>query len=183
MKKVISILLLVIFLFNICGFYIVFNVIEHDNRIAMNTLIRGNKSVAAKGISILKIKESSAIGQSREVEYVRENEIRYKGNLYDIIEVKSAGDFVYYYCISDKKEEKLKKALCNYVEGNILDSRSKSSNTKGHDRFLKNVIKDYILSQNSVCCITESVFSYSPEVQHSYKSVYSKIFHPPPRLS
>lgn len=178
MKRIILILLLAVFLFNVSGFYIVYSVMQYNNRVSMNALFRAKSSA----VFVLKINGSFVAGKGHEIEHVDKNEIRYKGSLYDIVDIKREDGFVYFYCINDKKEEKLNEALGDCVEANVVDTQSGSGNTKDHSKLIKNIVKDYFPCQPDVVVPDEAIAVLTCGQQPSYREVYGKIFHPPPRL-
>ena len=47
--------------------------------------------------------------ETRHIEWEEENEFRYKGEMYDVVEMEKKGDQVIIVCIADKKEKALKE--------------------------------------------------------------------------
>ncbi len=76
-------------------------------------------------LSVLKIHKSLYYGKSEKFMYVKKHEIKYLGNLYDIIKKKQIGDTIYILCISDKNEDILEKA---FLEHFFADKANSSKN-------------------------------------------------------
>jgi hypothetical protein len=111
MKRVFASLIIVIFLFNMMGYYFVFSYNQHFVRNEMKGLI---KSGYFEGLSIaLKISNPASNNDFRRVS---KGEFEYKGMLYDIVSEKKEGNFTIFRCINDKNEEKLLAGFHQYFE-------------------------------------------------------------------
>lgn len=102
MKRGFSILLLTLFLFNTFGYYIVFSYTRHIVRSEMRSLAKAGYFKE----SGLTIKITDPL-RDPAFKRLNRNEFIYDGALYDIISECVSGNTVTFYCINDKKEEKL----------------------------------------------------------------------------
>jgi len=102
MKRVFAVFIIVVFLFNMMGYYFVFSYNQHLVRNEMKNLIEAGYF---EGLSVvLKILNPSSDCDFRRVD---KGEFEYKGMLYDIVSEKKEGNFTIFRCINDKNEEKL----------------------------------------------------------------------------
>ena len=98
MKKTLSYLLLLLFLFNSLGYYFVFELYKFNVKKEMQK----RTNIGSVALTILKISDIKADSEFQRVE---KKEIRYKGSLYDVIKEVQSGRATIFYCIHDKKEE------------------------------------------------------------------------------
>jgi hypothetical protein len=102
MKKILSILLLGIFLFNTMGYYFVFKV----NQSILRCEIRGmiNSGFHKEMCILVKIDCPDSNPNFKKLDH---HEFSYCGRLYDIVSESVKGNTTWYYCINDKQEERL----------------------------------------------------------------------------
>jgi hypothetical protein len=102
MKKLISIGILFIFLYNIGGYYPWFSILQNNIQNEIEEEIEeGLKSEDLTLIIVLaeKVQEISWIKPNREFQY--------NGDMYDVVKIKNIPGKKYYYCLNDKKEKQL----------------------------------------------------------------------------
>lgn len=102
MKKIFSLFLLVIFLFNTMGYWFVFKV----NQSIIQSGIRGiiKSGVHQELCVLVKIDRPDSNPDFKKVD---QHEFSYCGRLYDIVSESVNGNTTWYYCINDKQEERL----------------------------------------------------------------------------
>jgi hypothetical protein len=102
MKKVLAGLILIVFMFNMMGYYFVFSYNQYLVRREMKSRIKAG--YFAESSVVLKI-----INPASNPDFIRidKGEFRYKGKLYDIISEKTTGNVTVFLCINDKNEEAL----------------------------------------------------------------------------
>ncbi len=99
MKRTFSILLLLVFAFNIGGFLSVFEIQKGMARKQMKRRLK--EGVPEAQLSHITIGKQEAAT----LEWKKSNEFRYKGNLYDIVKSsRDADGTIHYYCVTDKQE-------------------------------------------------------------------------------
>ncbi len=104
-------LIVLLFLFNIMGYYFVFSYNQLLVRNEMKGLI---KAGSFEGLSVvLKILNPASNNDFRRID---KEEFEYKGMLYDIVSEKKEGNFTIFRCIIDKNEEKLLTGFHHYFE-------------------------------------------------------------------
>jgi hypothetical protein len=101
-KKIVAILVLVVFLFNTMGYYFVFEVNKSILRNDMRSLI--NSGAAQVMMHLIRIENQ---GSNRNFKKLDRTEFLYYGQLYDIVSESVKGNVTIYYCINDTHEERL----------------------------------------------------------------------------
>lgn len=103
-KQILAYLLLFLFLFNTMGYFFIFEMNKYLVKREMRIAIRQQPREYAT-IEVFKA------DQNRDLERVEKHEIRYKGNMYDIISEVKKGDITTFYCLRDHKEEMIAAGL------------------------------------------------------------------------
>jgi hypothetical protein len=175
MKRLLSILFLFIFLFNLSGYFIVFKIEEF-------AIEREMKAYIKKNISDIELEKviiaDSVIASSSCFRYTEENEFVYNGKYYDVVRKTSDIGMTIFFCINDSDEEKLFESLQDYIRQNSdqdTPSRNKSVNLE------KNIIKEALPDDHPFCFCSfsskNSCFSYDSILTDQDIPVYS----PPPK--
>ena len=136
-KKIISILLLILFLFNVSGYFVVFKLRQYNAREEMKTRIKQN--LRDEEMEVIIIQNSEINSPLSDFCFIEEDEFRYKGNLYDIVRKKTEGSNTVFYCINDKQEEKLFDGLNEHIK------RNTDQNTPTKDKsntLTKSIVKE-----------------------------------------
>ncbi|HPN38159.1 MAG TPA: hypothetical protein PL041_07120 [Melioribacteraceae bacterium] len=84
---------------------------------SLNTINIPNKNY----LNVLKIHKNIYYSKNKNFIFVKKHEVKYHGNLYDIIKTKQIGDTVFILCISDKNEDVLEKS---FLEHFFADKRN-----------------------------------------------------------
>ncbi len=100
MKKITAILLLFIFLFNIMGYYAVFEIMRRQVRVEM----KEKMASSIEKVEMLEIPDGISAG---EFYWVHSREFIYLGKMYDVIKKEKKALSTLIYCIHDQKEERL----------------------------------------------------------------------------
>jgi hypothetical protein len=104
LKKALSYIILVFFLFNSMGYYLLFELDRFMVKKEMDALIQNNQVPLA----VIRIADA---GHDRSLRRIDKHEIEYKGMLYDVVrEIREGNDRVFI-CLHDSKEEGLFAAL------------------------------------------------------------------------
>ena len=103
-KKALTFLVLLLFLFNILGYYFIFEIYK----LKVKQEMRRSTHHGSTSLAVLKIIDPSSDPDFKRVE---RKEFRYKGSLYDVIREVKSGPVTIFYCIPDKKEEDLLAAM------------------------------------------------------------------------
>ena len=164
MKRVFAVLITLLFLFNLMGYYFVFSYNQYLVRSEMKSFIKAG--YFEESYIVLKIGNSDFIR-------IDKGEFRYKGKLYDIVSETKSGNFTTFRCINDKNEEKLLAGFHHYFE--LASSQNNPVKARHAQAMLYHVIK-LALPENRW-----NAPSFVPAKITFQNPIYflSSIFHPP----
>jgi hypothetical protein len=138
LKKIISILLLAAMVFYSMGSYVVYLQNMRAIKKEMKNAIASGR-FKARGLANITIDLSSESSVSS-IEFEDEKEIRYKGEMYDIVKVTTCNNKLVFECIHDKDETKL---VSNFTR--LLYSDDAGKTTKSL-HFIKYSFPDYTIA-------------------------------------
>jgi hypothetical protein len=178
LKKLISILIIVLLFFDSCGYIFVY--IELSNHFKQEASSKINDFIPDKDLEILSFHLSDITKNNSVIQIIEENEIKINGKLYDIFKKVCKGDSVYYYCLNDNNENILEQAFSTYITNKTQED---SKNIPIHN-ILHNIMKVAITPnqynnnyyQSSVKFITHLVYllpQYSYDIPTPPPKVYS----------
>ncbi len=183
MKKTLIFFFLALFLFNLFGFYLVFDYCEHENR---KDIQRSLCSIPAHALIELKIPASLTEQENTEFSQTEEDEISYQGKMYDVVSTVRKNDgFVYYSCLNDEHEDELRTTF-NEQQKDITDETvSVPAKKNTHRISLNDLIKDYIPGAEilTYCHPHPSAAFLFPALDFRCKAPYAEIISPPPQRS
>jgi hypothetical protein len=179
MKKIISILFLFIFLFNICGIYFIYILRLSENRNEMKTSISGGSK---NDLLELKVPATLIRSANSTFYHTSEDEISYKGKMYDVASSKQNPDgSVTFYCLSDNTEENLNLTFEKQVDTDLGKTSAAGSTTK-QKTGIKNFFKDYLPPHASDSLLSDQGFCTIPSFCFLYcLPACFKVPSPPPR--
>jgi hypothetical protein len=97
-----SFLLIIILLFNVCGYFILFDVLQEKNHRDIKARI--NQGIREKELTVI---ELNSINVS-EIKWIEANkEFTWQGNMYDVVKFDIRNGTRCIYCINDTRERKL----------------------------------------------------------------------------
>ncbi len=172
MKKTVTAIIILIFIFNITGYYIPYALVRSVIRSKMNEEVREK----FENVNLIKLIFSL---NDKPLSFVwsREgSEFKYQGEMYDIVRIEKSSDKFIYYCLKDNDETKLNDII------NILVKKDGANNNKEKINFTKELSK-YKLSSNSLLNPERFPVSQKIFVHNFYKSAYTKVNLPPPKLN
>lgn len=105
MRSAISILLLLLMLFQTAGHLFIFKIQQYEIRREIKQRLKAG--VPETELVLLKILKTLEKKSNPAFQRIHEREFRYDGNMYDIIRQETHGDTTWYYCLSDEKETQL----------------------------------------------------------------------------
>lgn len=158
-------------LYNIAGYYVVYNVLNIQVKKHVWKLQKGHIPDA----DLLAF--SPDITADADFEWVKEHEFRYRGNLYDIIRKTETSGCEVWHCIQDEQEQEMLSHLKQQVHQN---NGHPSKNAK---LLIKSIVKDYIVeipASADVSAIPIAHFSYFVCL---FVQADLKKESPPPRVS
>ncbi|MFN0158357.1 MAG: hypothetical protein ACKVRP_09845 [Bacteroidota bacterium] len=124
MKRIVSIVLIALYLYNLFGYMGTFLIAQAQIRKEIKQLIK--QSVPEEKLVRISITSETASS----LEWIKSFEFRYQGKLFDIMRTEHAGDTTHYTCINDVKEQGLFAGLDEHVRRQMeSDARTSGANT------------------------------------------------------
>lgn len=168
MRKLTSLILLVVFLFMSDGYDIYFRYMQYTINTEIGKVIEGG--VKDKDLTVIVV----PLNNEREIKWIKKGkEFKYKGKMYDVAKVEIKGINKYYYCINDTKELQL------------LSDFAKHNNRK-NDIFLKQkkpIQHKYFQKEFSLNAGFYNLLNNFPKDKDHYKSKFIDVDSPPPKFN
>lgn len=168
MKRNVALLLLIIFSYNILGFYSIFHLRIYLIQNEMRELIESNE---CKNSIIEIIIPNSEISN---ITSINDEEIIYKNCFYDIIEKENLKDVTRFICLKDTKETEL-------VSDFNKELKEKNEEKNKIKRILENEINLFVIELQLKMLIAISNQSNFHKPQ-TYISFIQGVLYPPPNL-
>jgi hypothetical protein len=148
-KKIISLLLVLLLLFNALGFYGLFIGLRHKSKLDLVQRLDREQYSEDETIT-LKIPISIPYQMDSEYERV-DGEVEHQGAYYRLIKQKLQSDTLYLVCIKDHASTRMKQALTDYVK----TFTDKPADGKHGNKTPNTFIKDFLLSKIAISPVTE----------------------------
>jgi len=173
LKKIIPVGLLLAFLINTMGFFVIFKYNQFLLQQEMFTLIRSGKF--HREMILLKIYRPE-----HDRGFIRHNsrEFSWHGRMYDIVIEHQGGDTTLFYCLHDKKEEALINRFQTFYK-KIHRDNTRQRNIPNH-AFLHNIVKQALLQQGLFLASENGTIYRYPSLTVSLISADLDRFAPPP---
>lgn len=179
MKRGLTIVLLILFLLNVLGYYGVFMGLQFVNQKEMRALFDDNNFLPEEEITIKVPITIPYATDSREFTRV-DGEFEHEGEVYRMVKQRYISDTLYIVCVKDNTSKEIKQALTDYVK----TFTDKPSSEKGSSKTIQNFIKDYIAC-STVLQSEESgwnnVLTYCTHTT-VYESLAIQLNSPPPKV-
>ena len=102
LRKYLALIVLMFFLFNIVGYYLLFSYVKNNIQKEVRREIR--QGLAEKDLTIITVPISDESG----ICWLKAGkEFTYRGEMFDVVKIKIVKDKKCFYCINDTKEKKL----------------------------------------------------------------------------
>ena len=142
MKKVLPIVLLAIFLFNVGGYFIAFKVEQYQEKEKIELEIKAG--VNKEDLSKIVINKADLAS----VEWTEaDQEMRYNNSLFDVVRSEETPTTMIYYCINDSKEDSLITDLDNHINTHVIANNKTEKNSK---KSTDNVTKLYFSTKQKI---------------------------------
>ncbi len=171
MKKLAVIAVLILFLVNTMGYFIIFRYNQYLIQQEMVSRIRCGAN--HEKTVILKILHPERQTQFRRI---KKTEFIYFGKLYDVVTERKNGDTSFFYCIQDKKEEDLLADYSLYLRRNG-DSSHKDNSILA---LVYNLISQALIQYPSMTVQEQGIALHFPVFTQIIVPVYLVHFTPPP---
>jgi hypothetical protein len=179
LKKIVSIFLVFLILFNTLGFYGLLEGLRYKSALELVQRL-DNQQYSEE--ETLTIKVPLAIPYHSDTnDYERVNgEVEYKGEFYRLIKQKLERDTLSIVCIKDYASKRIKQALADYVK----TFTDKPADAKHSGKTSSNFIKDYLPSKITISTVAEGwhyALAFFPENCDLTNADHS-ITSPPPKI-
>jgi len=178
MKRLLSILITILFLYNTTGYLIVFKSFQYGIKEEIKTKIKNNLN--DKDLVLIKYPSHPNKQQKKLFHWKEENEFLYNGNMYDVVRQYSIHDTVYYYCINDTREKELFATLNVQVDQNMA-SNSKANNLV--KLYKLSIDQSYLFNFSIDNLLQSSKETVSLYLIPGYSPVQKEVETPPPELA
>ena len=168
MRKLAPILLIVLFVFNLAGYYIAVPLTSALFKSVVRVGMQAN--VFEKDLVLIKIPTRLTKASVQDFQMTEGDEFQYKNKLYDVSSQKIVGDTTYFYCYNDKDEDQLYTGLDEHLKTDIGLTNSSSKNGN-HDN-TKKPLKVYL---KTICNGPVSFISGFKTNSTPIKSIYSSL--------
>lgn len=119
MKKIFSIVVLLFFCWQFVGSYLYFESARHDIREKAKKMMKSSSS----NFQILQLTQK----EFKKVIWIKEHEIQYQSNLYDVKSISKNGKQIDIVCILDKDENRLISYYSNQIQTNQSDKEGNAT--------------------------------------------------------
>jgi hypothetical protein len=180
MKKTLSWFLLLLFLFNLGGYYIVFEFKQVEN----HRIMQGEATNPAAHLVLIKVDRKLTQTENSIFRQTEEDEISYQGKMYDVVSSEIRGDAIYFSCLNDATEDDLNLSLIKQQEENTDNNVSLPAQGKTHKLSLNDFIKDYLPPNTSPDVFDRATsFSFFHHPSCNCRDMFYDIAPRPPRVS
>ena len=174
MKKTFSILFILIFAYNLVGFYFVFEVKQHQLYSEIEQKVKN--TIPEKKLVCLQFPLTEKF-------YLfcikTAKEFRFNGEMYDVVKYKITGDYITCYCIRDFKENILFAGLEQLVKQNMTDNPQQKHNTHNLSKKINQIVFFHTLEINTI--VLSSIHFNFQIFGDKYKSIILDKHTPPPQ--
>ena len=177
MKRILSIFLVLLIVFNTGGyFFVYFQLGNYFKQIAFNKI---NDYIPLEKLELIKININSATYNDNDIyDRVNDKEFSYYGNMYDIYKEDIFNDTLFLYCVNDENEDIINNAIDIYIN----EKKNDNSNSA-----ITNIIKTFItiaLAPNETNYYSINTYKNNSYLfQISYQNFIEDVPSPPPRFS
>jgi hypothetical protein len=176
LKKTISILLTILFLYSTVGFLAVHSFLSNYYK---ELGIREVKELAdTDEIQILVFDKSDIQKSKIEFMWIHSDEFRYNGDMYDIVKKEENENQLILYCLNDSRETKLEKDFERELDNN---TKNKKQNTGDNNPF--NTLNSEAAGESSLNLSDVKRISFGFNYIKKYVPICTEIPSPPPKFS
>jgi hypothetical protein len=161
-KRTITLILLIVFLLNVVGYYGVFVGLRFSSELALRQQFDA-ESYDEQEVTIKVPITIPYATDSRDFERV-DGEFEYEGQVYRLVKQKLQSDTLHIVCVKDQQTQTINQALADYVKSYT----DKPANAKQGTKTVAQFTKDFISCTTSVESITTGWnFSATPVISSS----------------
>ena len=172
LRKLFLIFLLIVFFFNIGGYYVPFLVIRFAIREKMDEQIKENNSSQNELTKLI----FNRTDNSNQLVWTKDGkEFSYKDEMYDVVKIKHEKDKIIYFCIKDKAENNLLESFVSLIKKNFGNDK------KNRFDFSKELSKYDLTVKNNLINV-QLLNTLHPSIVSFYQNLHMRINVPPPKF-
>lgn len=175
MKRLTTILLLVLFSYNFLGAGFVYNIWLYTIKKEVKEQVSNKHE---KELTLVKVPLDQNGNPPADFQWHEEDEFRYHGQMYDIIRSEDHGSQIWYYCHWDKAETRLLNNLSDYVSNYLEQHPEKQQQKKNFKTVLDQA---FLLSHSGIFLIPGAKSGPVPPQKWSLSSLLADPDTPPPQ--
>ena len=166
MRKTLAVIVTLVFLFNLGGYYFWFGFRQYCIRKEIKQQIRNGLGEDELTVIIFEGKNGAGL------DWIRPGkEFNFKGKMYDVVKSKVNNGKTFYFCINDKKEKKL-------IDQRSNEDKQRKETEKQVKRVLSNFFIPQVGRQIKQVCASQIVY---PRCRFLLKDNAPEIPSPPPK--
>ena len=174
MKKIFTLTLLIVFLFNVAGYFIAFKAEQFQIKSEIESEIKSG--ITTEELTVININKKN-VAAIQWTEYGKE--MRYKDELYDVVKFSETATTITYYCIDDSKEDSLFANLDVHINTHVATNNPQKSSKK----LSNHVIKIYFSNKQQFIVAPSALFAkFSPFNNLIFTSAILEKNAPPPEF-
>jgi hypothetical protein len=175
LRKILSILILSVFIYNAIGFLAVHQALSaYYKYLGMKQV---EKPSEKELIELLIFNKKDILSNRIDFRWIHSREFKYNGDMYDIVEKKETNDQLIVYCINDTKEKKLEEEF----EKRVRKNSSGDKNRPNINNINFNFLSEPAQTEGLNLCLVFRVEFFCFDT-NLYKSFLTDTPSPPPRL-
>jgi len=176
-KKTISILLAILFLYSTVGFLAVHSFLSNYYKELGIREVEEIADTNADEIQILVFDKSDIQNSKIDFIWIHSNEFKYNGDMYDIVKKEENENQLKLYCLNDSKETKLEKDF----ERELDNTTNKKQNSRDNNPF--NTLNSEAAGESALNLSDVKKISFGFNYIKNYIPICTEIPSPPPKLS
>jgi hypothetical protein len=182
LKKLVTILMLTLLLYNAVGYYFVFQY-QHQKAEEEFQEYLSSSIISDDDLTIFKVPvEEYAAKQTNGFDRV-EGDFEQNGKFYEIVKQRLENDTIFIYCLNNEKEEALYAQLTDHINTHIVDG--KTTKNKKSEVSSNSLLKEYLPKTASafVCFRGHTIQKRNFAYNKTFTSLDFPVTVPPPKIS
>jgi hypothetical protein len=177
LRRTISILFALVFLFNYTIYYFVYEVLQYYQHREVRSYIENN--ISDEEVEKIVISDSLMRTSSSHFRIRNEHEIIYRGENYEIINIEKKQNSTVFYCFHDREGEELIEEMSEHLNRNTEQGTPPAR--KESNLFSKNVIKEALSEyyRKADCSEIQNVFYFQQD--YLLLDPFMPVISPPPK--
>lgn len=140
MRKIVSLFLLIIFVFNTMGYFIAFKTMQYEIKEEIAEKIQ--QGIAPSKLTAISFQKSNL----QAIEWFDDGkEIKYNNEFYDVVNSDETNNSITFYCINDDEENELYTTLEDQINKNVSANTTNKNDTS--KKITDNVVKLFFLDE------------------------------------